>query len=303
MRRTISNTRSFFSRAAVVAAALAIDPSAASAQATCTAQAVDALDKSGASQLKLADTYLEAGEWDEAAKAYVAAACSNSEAIARDARMGLAKALKARDAGRLGLRKYLPEPFSHWYPIDYAVYAVGIFALAVLVYGILSFMGGPFARLILKRSRSSANWRVSISGTAKEPQRSMAFDEFVVTMRELRVNRIETRELIALGKTGGRLFAPFPVADLLGSKLEIQGIDVSQVAKAIQVVLDYFSYRFEVRIDDDDGSAYVCAYLRWGGLTEKTWQIPTIEDDTNFEYREIGRRLAYSVFGDGLVRQ
>jgi hypothetical protein len=108
---------------------------------------------------------------------------------------------------------------------------------------------------------------------------------------------------MSIGKPGGRLFTPISLTDLVGPKLAVRGIDVSQLAKALQLTLDYFSYRLEVRIDENGDSAYICAYLRWGGLTERAWQIPSINDPAKLQYREIGRQLAFNVFGDGLVRQ
>jgi hypothetical protein len=308
MLKTIRNAVSYFLPVVIVGGALVLTAGAAGAPETASAgQPTDALDKSAASELKLADTYLAAGDWDDAIKAYVKAAASDSEATAKAAREGLAKALKARDASPLGLREGLPAPFSRWHAIDYAVYAVGVviavFALAPLVHAFAFRVVGPFARWTLKQDSESADWRVSISGTAKEPQRSMLFDEFVVTMRDLSNHSHGARELSAIGKTGGRLFTPISLTDLVGPKLVVRGINIGQVAKAIQVVLDYFSYRFEVRIDANGKYAYVYASLRWGGLTQKTWQIPSIDDDAKLGYREIGRQLAYSVFGDGLVRQ
>jgi tetratricopeptide (TPR) repeat protein len=69
--------------------------------------------------------------------------------------------------------------------------------------------------------------------------------------------------------------------------LVVRGIDVSQVAAILQRFQDYFSYGFDLRVDTFRDHAYVYASLRWGGRLEQSWQIPTFDERTEFDYREI----------------
>lgn len=261
-------------------------------------------------QLELAGTYAKAGAWDQAIEAYAKAADSEDQTAALKGREGLLEALKAKDAGVLGLRANLPSPFSQWWVIDY--FAYGFIALAIIVLlvpfvPVASVLNRrlfrPAFERVFKGDPTKLPWRVSVSGSAEEPSKSMVFDEFVITMRSLQETSKTLRALSPVGPTEARFFTPFSLADALGSNLVIRGIDVSQIAAMAERFRDHFSYGFELRVDKVEEHAYAYASLRWGGRVEKSWQIPSLTEGTQFGFREIGRQLAFVIYGDGLVRR
>jgi hypothetical protein len=162
---------------------------------------------------------------------------------------------------------------------------------------------GRFFELVVKRKRTEVPWRVSVTGSAEEPLRSLVFDEFVVTLNGLRDLGVTGAKFSSVGSTSALLFTPLSLADLVGPNLVVQGFDVSQIAAIVRRFRDYFSYGFELRVDTVREHAYVYATLRWGGRLEDSWQIPSYDDVTEFEYREIGRELAFTIYGDRLVRR
>jgi tetratricopeptide (TPR) repeat protein len=256
-------------------------------------------------KLELAHTYVKAGAWDQAIEAYSEAADSEDPTIASKARAGLLESLNAKDAGALGLRAKLPPPASQWWMLDYFVYAIGIVVLAIALAPIAMaarWLLRRFIRLFKKRA-SRSPWRVSVSGSAEEPDRSMVFDEFVITMRGLRQTGQSVRALSSVSLAEARFFTPLSLTDLVGPDLVIQGVDISRIAAMAQRLMDYFSYGFELRVDKLGSHAYAYASLRWGGRVEKTWQIPSFAEGTQFNFREIGRQLAFAIHGDGLVRR
>ena len=258
-------------------------------------------------QLELAGTYARAGAWDQAIEAFSKAADSEDLATASKGRAGLLDALKEKDAGALGLRAKLPTPVNQWWVLDYVVYGLVGIVLAVIFVPIASFIDRvlfrPAFELVFKRDASRSAWRVSLSGSAEEPNKSVVFDEFVVTMRSLRESAPTVRALSSVGPAEARFFTPLSLAEMLGPDLVVRGIDVSQIAAIVQRFRDHFSYGFELRVDKLDDHAYAYASLRWGGRVERSWQIPSLTEGTQFGFREIGRQLAFVVYGDGLVRR
>lgn len=258
-------------------------------------------------QLELAGTYVQAGAWDQAIEAFSKAADSEDPAAASKGRAGLLGALKAKDAGALGLRAKLPTPVNQWWVLDYVVYGLVAIVLTVIFVPIASFLDRvlfrPAVELVFKRDASKSAWRVSVSGSAEEPSKSVVFDEFVITMRSLRETAQTVRALSSVGPTEARFFTPLSLAEVLGPDLVVRGIDVSQIAAIVQRFRDHFSYGFELRVDKLNDHAYAYASLRWGGRVERSWQIPSLAEGTQFGFREIGRQLAFVVYGDGLVRR
>ncbi|MDW9439249.1 MULTISPECIES: hypothetical protein [Sinorhizobium] len=254
-------------------------------------------------KLELGRAFLKAGDWDKAVEALVDAAAAEDTVIAKSARDDLQEAVLEKEAAPLGVRAYLWPPFNRWWPIDYVVYIAGFILLLVLLGLIWRGLAGPLIEYVfayfLKRTN---DWKVSVAGGAKEELRNSVFDEFVITMRELRRYRDGDSGLSAVGWSNARFFTPLSLEDLVGPDLKVQGIDVTRVAAIMQTVRDYYSYQFELRVDTIEEHAYVYALLRWGGRTEKIWQVPVLADDTKFGYREIGRHLAFVVYGDSLVR-
>jgi hypothetical protein len=153
----------------------------------------------------------------------------------------------------------------------------------------------------VKPDRSNGFWHVSLIGCAQEPYRSITFDEFQATMRSLSCNASTDGGTSAIGNADSMFFVPLSLTDLTGPKFEIQGLDVSQIAAAVQRLRDYFSYRFELRVDTVGTKPYVYASLSWGGRVERFWQIPAHGEDFQPDFQEAGRQLAFSVFGDDLA--
>ncbi|ESX62650.1 hypothetical protein X760_05870 [Mesorhizobium sp. LSHC422A00] len=254
-------------------------------------------------KVELGRTFLRAGNWDKAIEALESAADSEDDAVAKSARDGILAAVAQKEAAPLGVRAYLSSPFNQWWPIDYIVYAAALVAVLIamgLIWGgwVGPFVEGVFA-FFFKRTN---DWKVSVTGNAEEALRNSVFDEFVVTMRELRRYQQDNTTLSAVGTSQARFFAPLSLSDLAGPDLKVQGIDIGRLAAMMQAVRDHYSFQFELRVETLEKHAYVYALLRWGGRTEKVWQIPALADRTVFGYREIGQKLAYVVYGDGLVR-
>lgn len=262
----------------------------------------DAID-AATRKLELGRAFLKAGEWDKAVEALEDAAAAEDTAIAKLARDDLQEAIREKEAAPLGVRAYFSPPFNRWWPIDYLVYIAG-FGLLLVVLGLIwRGLAGPLIENVSAYFFKRANdWKVSVAGSAKEELRNTVFDEFVVTMRELRRYQSSESGLSAIGGSSARFFTPLSLKDLVGPDLNVQGIDITRVAAITQTIRDYYSYQFELRVETIDEHAYVYALLRWGGRTEKVWQVPVLADDTKFGYREIGRHLAFVVYGDSLVR-
>jgi hypothetical protein len=258
-------------------------------------------------RLALARTYVEAGAWDRAIEAFSNAADSEDRTIASQARAGLLESLNAKDAGALGLRARLPRPVNQWWVLDYVLYGIVAIVLAVIFVPIASAINRalfrPAFESIFKGDPSKSQWRASVSGSAEEPARSVVFDEFVITMSGLRETAHAVRALSSVGPTEARFFTPLSLADIVGPDLVIRGVDLSQIAAIAQRLRDHFSYSFELRVDKLDDHAYAYASLRWGGRVEKSWQIPLLTEGSQFSFREIGRQLAFAIYGDGLVRR
>jgi hypothetical protein len=96
---------------------------------------------------------------------------------------------------------------------------------------------------------------------------------------------------------------PISLSGLLQPGLVVRGVDVGRAAAFLQTLVDHYTYRLEVRVDRHAGSDYVFASLRWGAFTEQVWQIPDMANNTPLGVREIGRQLAYEIYGSGMVRQ
>lgn len=250
-------------------------------------------------QLELAKIYVKAGTWDRAIESYSKAADSDDPAVASKARKGLLDALNAKEDEALGPRAILPPPVNRWWVLDYIFYGL----VAILLARILVPFASALIRRLFKREPSNSSWRVSVSGSAEEPGRSLVFDEFVVTMRGLRETGQPVGALSSVGLAQARFFTPISLADILGPDLVVRGIDVSRIAAIAQRFIDYFSYSFELRVDKLGAYAYAYASLRWGGRVEESWQIPALAEETQFSFRQIGRQLAFAVYGDKLVRR
>lgn len=274
-------------------------------QALAAKKAADDQDAADAAsrKLELGRAFLKAGDWDKAVEALKDAAAAEDTEIAKSAREDLQEAVREKEAAPLGVRAYFWPPFNRWWPIDYLVYIAGFVLLLVLLGLIWHRLAGPFIESVFAYFFKRTNdWNVSVAGSAKEELRNSVFDEFVVTMRELRRYHDSDSGLSAVGGSNARFFTPLSLKDLVGPNLQVQGIDITRVAAIMQTVRDYYSYQFELRVDTLEEHAYVYALLRWGGRTEKVWQVPVLADDTKFGYREIGRHLAFVVYGDSLVR-
>ncbi len=275
------------------------------AQALKAKKAADDQDAANAAtrKLELGRAFLNAGEWDKAVEALADAAAAENATIAVSARDDLQDAVRAKEAAPLGVRAYLWPPFNRWWLIDYVIYTAGFILLLVLLGLIWHGLARPLIENVFAYFFKRANdWKVSVAGSAKEEHRNSVFDEFVVTMRELRRYQDGDSGLSAVGGSNARFFTPLSLEDLVGPDLNVQGIDITRVAAIMQTVRDYYSYQFELRVDTIEEQAYVYALLRWGGRTEKVWQVPVLADDTKFGYRDIGRHLAFVVYGDSLVR-
>jgi tetratricopeptide (TPR) repeat protein len=177
--------------AAASKAADSDDPQVASEGRSQLASAVDSKrDERGQRQLELGSTYLDGGAWDEAIAASSKAADFEDSKVASKGRSQLLNALKAKNAGELGFRAWLPAPFNRWWILDYLVYALVILVLGSIVIPIWALghriIFRRFFEFVVKRDRAKSPWRVSVSGSAEEPLRSVVFDEFVVTMKGLR---------------------------------------------------------------------------------------------------------------------
>jgi len=296
---------------AFVVAAAATSPDIAAAARSGLSQALAAKKAAGdqdavdaaSRKLALGRAFLKAGDWDKAVEALKEVATAEDATIARSARESLQEAVREKEAAPLGIRAYLMPPFNRWWPIDYVVYIAGFIFVLVLLGMFWRGLAVPLIENVFGFFFKRAdNWNVSVAGSAKEELRNSVFDEFVVTMRELRRYQSSENGLSAVGGGGARFFTPLSLKDLVGPELKVQGIDITRVAAIMQTVRDYYSYQFELRVDTIEEHAYVYALLRWGGRTEKVWQVPELTDDTKFGYREIGRHLAFIVYGDSLVR-
>jgi hypothetical protein len=265
----------------------------------------DPPDPEGVRRLALAQVYMRAAHWDKAADAYARAAMSTNSQVARDGAAGLAQALREKDAAPLGLRARLSEPYAHWWLLDYVVYCI-LVTLLITVLPVWSWISanlfGPVLRFVAKRDRYQAPWRVSLAGSAGEAERSAAFDEFLVTYEVLQHDQ-SGDGLASVGPPSGKFFTPYSLADLVGSDLVVRGVDVSRIAEFVQKIAFHFSYNFEVRVDTYQKHPYLSASLRWGGRQDRYWQIPVLGENHLDCYREAGRQLAFSVFGDPLVQQ
>ncbi|OED00950.1 hypothetical protein [Rhizobium sp. YK2] len=274
-------------------------------QALAAKKAASDQDAADAASRKLAlgRAFLKAGDWDKAVEALKDVATAEDASIARSAREGLLEAVREKEAAPLGVRAYLWPPFNRWWPIDYVVYIISFIFVLVLLGMIWRGLAGPLIENVFGYFFKRANdWNVSVAGSAKEELRNSVFDEFVITMRELRCYQSSESGLSAVGGSNARFFTPLSLRDLVGPDLKVQGIDITRVAAILQTVRDYYSYQFELRVDTIEEHAYVYALLRWGGRTEKVWQVPALADDTKFGYRQIGRHLAFVIYGDSLVR-
>lgn len=239
-----------------------------------------------ARKLEMGRTFLSAGDWAKATEALQDAAAAKDDVIAANAREGLAAVNREKQAAPLGVRVFLPPPFSRCWLIDYILIALFTFVAV---------------RVVMRVFERKNDWKVSVAGTAKEELRNSVFDEFIVTMRELRRHGHDDAGLSAVG--GGKTFyTPLSLSDLVGPNVQVQGVDLTRIASMIQSVSDHYSYRFELRVDTIEERAYVFAQLRRRGRSEKVWQVPMLADKTVHGYREIGRHLAFLVYGDDLVR-
>lgn len=259
-------------------------------------------------KLDLGDVFYAAHDWDAAIERYQEAAESPDEEVAARAREKLALALARRTAEPLGLRQALPSPASHWWPLDY-VFLILLLILLLIFLAALSktMVFGVLSRtlvMIVKPGKSNANWRVVLSGSVEDPERSLVFDELVVTLKKLKALRQDFggQGIGVLGRRVSFLY-PISLSGMVEPGLVVRGVDVGRLAALLQALLEHYTYRLEVRVDRSYGSAYVFASLKWGAHTEEVWQIPEIGNNTVLNFREIGRLLAYEIFGSGMVRQ
>lgn len=262
----------------------------------------DEAAETNARKLRLGQAFLEAGDWDKAIAVLAEVAVSENVTLAEHAREGIITAIRDKESGLLGIRGYLTSPLDRWWPIDYLVSACA-FGIGLLFLGLIwRRWFGPFLEGILAACfKRTFDWKVTVAGSAQPEHRNAAFDEFVITMRELRRHQ-DDGGISPAGIGQLRFFAPLSVGDMIGPDLKVQGFDVGRVAVMLQTMWAFYTYQFEIRVETIDGKAYVNAILRWGGRTEKVWQLPTLSEDTNTSYREIGQKLAFTVYGDTLVR-
>ncbi|MBB2708413.1 soluble NSF attachment family protein (plasmid) [Rhizobium sophoriradicis] len=253
-------------------------------------------------KFRLGQAFLETGDWDKAIGALTEVAESQNASLAGDALQGIEVAIRRKAAGPLGIRAHLNAPFNRWRLIDYFVYAgaIGMMFMISLFAWVQWF--GPFTGWILAACvKRSFDWKVTIAGSAQPEQRNAAFDEFVITIRDLR--RSQEQSGISPPSIGQlRFFQPLSLGDIVGPNLKVQGLDVSRIAAMLQAMRDYYTYHFEIRVETIDGKPYVNASLRWAGHTEKVWQLPSLTEEASLDYRDIGQRLAFTVYGDSLVR-
>ncbi|MFA1623294.1 hypothetical protein ACDY96_10785 [Rhizobium mongolense] len=253
-------------------------------------------------KLRLGKAFLAAGDWDKAIVEFTEVTGSQNLALAGDALEGIEAAVRHKEAGYLGIRAYLSAPFNRWWPIDYFVYAGAAGTVFLSLAFLWSRWLGPFFEEILAACfKRPFDWKVTVAGSAQPEQRNAAFDEFVITTRELRRHQDQSG-IPSLGMEQLRFFAPLSLGDIVGPNLRVQGLDVSRIAAMLQAIFDFYRYQFEIRVETIDGKPYVNAILRWGGQTEKVWQLPSLTDDTSLGYRDIGQKLAFMVYGDSLVR-
>ncbi|MEX2746238.1 hypothetical protein AB3480_34475 [Rhizobium mongolense] len=253
-------------------------------------------------KLRLGKTFLAAGDWDKAIVEFNEVTGSQNLELAGDALEGIEAAVRHKEAGILGIRAYLSAPFNRWWPIDYIVYAGAAGTVFLSLAFLWSRWLGPFFEKILAACfKRPFDWKVTVAGSAQPEQRNAAFDEFVITIRELRRHQDQSG-IPSLGMEQLRLFAPLSLGDIVGPDLKVQGLDVSRIAAMSQAIFDFYRYQFEIRVETIEGKPYVNAILKWGGHTEKVWQLPSLTDDTSLGYRDIGQKLAFMVYGDSLVR-
>ncbi|MBB3303300.1 tetratricopeptide (TPR) repeat protein [Rhizobium sp. BK077] len=251
-------------------------------------------------RLRLGKAFLAAGDWDKAIAEFTEATASRNASIAGDALAGIEAALRDKDTSPLGIRAYLGAPFNRWWPIDYLLYAVAAGVTCLIIAFLWSrSLGRMFEKTLAALLKRPFDWKVTVAGSAQPEQRNAAFDEFVTTMRELRRRRDQSG-IPGMGRL--RFLAPLSLGDIVGPDLKVQGLDVSRLAAMLQAVFDRYTYQFEIRVETIDSKPYVNAILRWGGQTEKVWQLPSLSDDTSLGYRDIGQQLAFRVYGDSLVR-
>jgi len=257
-------------------------------------------------QLELGDVYFKEGEWDAAIERYQRAAESPDEKLATTARSQLARAVAHRNAEPLGLREALPPPINHWWFLDYGFLLLLLLVFLPIILKLVGFVSRGLI-LFLRPKKSHANWRVVVSGSAEEPQRSLVFDELIVTSEKIKALRSSFggRGIGTLARDDkqGSFVYPMSLTGLAESGLVVKGVDLGRLATFLQALAEHYSYRLELRVDHDNSSAYVFASLRWGAQTEEVWQIPEMNSPTTFGFREIGRLLAYEIYGKGMVRQ